>query len=146
MSGSSVAPPTVGVLDRRFPPVIALVSGSLALAIGGGIFMAATFPDRPPLALPVALLAVSGVLLTVAGVLTARLHDFAGSTFRTVFGWTLLAYVVQAGMIGFAFVHNHARGRPLVVLCLLLVLFAVDVPFLVAFTAARYALPPSATS
>ena len=108
--------------------------------------MASKFPRHPPLGLPIALLAVSVALLVIAMVMTARLPDFAWARFRLVFGWALLAYVVQAGMIGYAFVHNHVSGSPLVVIMLLLVMFALDVPIVIAFTAARYASAPSATA
>jgi hypothetical protein len=36
-------------------------------------------------------------------------------------------------------VHNHVRGGTLVVLTLSLVVYAVHVPMLIAFTVARYA-------
>jgi len=137
--------PASSALARKFPPIAELVIGSLALVIVGGIYMASKFPRRPPLALPIALLAGSVVLCLVAAGLTARLHDFAWERFRVVFGWALLAYIVQAGMIAYAFVHNNASGAPLVVIALLLVMFALDVPFVIAFTSARYASPPSPT-
>ena len=41
-------------------------------------------------------------------------------------------------MIEYAFLRNHLRGGPLVVLTLSLVVFAVHVPMLVGFTVARY--------
>ena len=138
-------PPT-SALARPFPPIAGLLMGSLALIVAGGIYMAAKFSKRPPLALPIALLAGGVVLALVALVLTARVEGFAWSRFKVVFGWTLLAYVVQAGLIGYAFVHNGAEGEPLAVLIGMLVMFALDVPFLVAFTAARYATPPLATT
>ena len=43
------------------------------------------------------------------------------------------------GLIEYAFVHNHVRGGTLVVLTLSLVVYAVHVPMLIAFTVARYA-------
>ena len=138
--------PASSALARKFPPIAQLVIGSLALVVVAGVYMASKFPRHPPLGLPIALLAVSVALLVIAMVMTARLPDFAWARFRLVFGWALLAYVVQAGMIGYAFVHNHVSGSPLVVIMLLLVMFALDVPFVIAFTAARYASAPSATA
>jgi hypothetical protein len=35
-------------------------------------------------------------------------------------------------------VHNHASGASLLVLTLMLVIFALDVPLLIGFTVARY--------
>ena len=42
-------------------------------------------------------------------------------------------------MIEYAFLRNHLRGGPLVVLTLSLVVYAVHVPMLIGFTVARYA-------
>ena len=42
-------------------------------------------------------------------------------------------------MIEFAFLENHVSGGTLVVLTLSLVVFAIEVPSLIAFTVARYA-------
>ena len=41
-------------------------------------------------------------------------------------------------MIEFAFVRNHTRGATLGVVTGMLVVFALDVPFLIATTVARY--------
>jgi hypothetical protein len=52
--------------------------------------------------------------------------------------WSLLAYVIIAGLIEYAFVRNHLSGGPLIVLTLSLVVFAVHVPMLMGFTVARF--------
>jgi len=59
-----------------------------------------------------------------------------------VFRWALLAYVISAGVIGFAFIYDHTRGAPLALVIVMLVIFALDVPLIIAFTAARYSSPP----
>jgi hypothetical protein len=74
----------------------------------------------------------------------ARLRDFAWSTFFLVARYSLIAYVISAGMIEWAFVKDHTTGAPLVVVTLMLVIFATDVPLIIAFTVARYATRPSA--
>ncbi len=56
-----------------------------------------------------------------------------------MFHWALLAYVISAGMIEFAFVRDHTRGAPLVVVSCLLVVFATSAPTTIAVTTARYA-------
>jgi hypothetical protein len=127
--------------DRRFPPVAELITVSLAVTIVGGIVMASYVPRRPPLALPSALLAVSVVLTAAAVVQLARMRDFAWQAFRTVGQWALLFYIVAAGMIEFAFVKDHTRGAPLLVVSLMLVVFAVDVPLIIGVTVARYERP-----
>ena len=52
--------------------------------------------------------------------------------------WAFLAYAVIAAMIEYAFLRNHLKGGPLVVLTLSLVVFAVHVPMLIGFTVARF--------
>ncbi len=52
--------------------------------------------------------------------------------------WALLAYVVIASLLGFVFVYDHTQGVTLAVLILTLVVFALDVPAIIAFTVARY--------
>jgi hypothetical protein len=74
--------------------------------------------------------------------LLSRLRDFAWDRFFTVFRWALLAYVISAAMIGLAFVRDHTRGAPLALVALMLVIFAADVPLIIAFTVARYSSPP----
>jgi hypothetical protein len=120
------------------PPIVELTVGSLALAIVGGIYMASYFPRRPPLGVPIGVLVVSAALFATGFGMLTRVRAFAWRTFRLVGRWTLAAYVLQAGMIGYAFVHNGASGAPLAVVSLLLVMFALDVPLIISFTVARY--------
>jgi hypothetical protein len=44
-------------------------------------------------------------------------------------------------MIEYVFLRNHLRGGALVVLTLSLVVYAVHIPMLIAFTVARYYEP-----
>ena len=55
--------------------------------------------------------------------------------------WALLAYAITAGLIEYAFLRNGVSGGVLVVLTLSLVVYAVHVPVLIAFTVARYEEP-----
>ena len=130
---------------RRFPPVAGLATGSLGLAVVGGILMASYAPRRPPLGGPAALAAGSAVLLLASLVLlarTARLRPFAWARFFLAFRWALLAYAISAGMIAFAFARDHTRGAPLALVTVLLVIYALDVPVIIAVTVARYSSPP----
>lgn len=127
-----------GATRTGYPPAAELATVSLALVVVGGVFMAAYFPTRPPLALPIVLVAVSALLLGSAILLLVRWRGFAWTAFSLVARWALLAYVISAGMIEFSFVRNHASGAPLLVVSLMLVLFAVDVPLIIAVTVARY--------
>jgi hypothetical protein len=131
---------------RRLPPIAQLTVCSLALVVIGGILMASYVPRQPPLAVPAALTAVSGVLILTSGFLLSRLEQFAWPRFFLAFRWALLAYVISAGMIGFAFARDHTRGAPLALVIVMLVIFALDVPVVIAFTVARYSSPPYASS
>jgi hypothetical protein len=136
-----VTEPLPAPVARVLPPVTPLVIVSLALVIIGGILMAGNFPEPPSLTIPVALLAASAILFAVSLLLLTRHPGFAWPVFLGVARWALLAYLVIAGMIEFAFIHNHAGGAPLLVLSLMLLMFALDVPLSIGFTVARFAQP-----
>jgi len=126
--------------------VAELTVASLALVVIGGILMASYVPRQPPLAAPAALTVVSAILTLTSVFLLSRLEQFAWPRFFLAFRWALLAYVISAGMIGFAFVRDHTRGAPLALVAVMLVIFAVDVPIVIAFTVARYSSPPYSAS
>jgi hypothetical protein len=134
-SGGQVA---AGPAQRKLPPVTGLAVAALILVISGGIYLAAHLPRPAPLGPPAAALAVAVLAVAAAAVLLARIRDFAWHTFFVVAGWTLAAYLVIAGMLGFVFVLDHTPGRLLVLLTLMLAVFAIDVPLLLAFSVARY--------
>jgi len=125
--------------DRRLPPVTELGMLSLALIVAGGIYLSAHLPQHVPLGPAWALLAASVLVLAVNIVALSRIRDFAWARFFEVAKWSLLAYVVIAGMILYVFLQNHISGGTLVVLTLSIAVFAVHVPMLVGFTVARYA-------
>ena len=116
----------------------------MVLVIIGGIYMAANLPGSISLVPAVVLLVLAIVVLLVDVVLLVRLDDFAWGTFRLVAGWALIAYLVIAGMIGYAFIYDGTRGNALIVLIGMLGVFAIAVPLLLGFSVARY--QPTATS
>jgi len=124
--------------DRKVPPVTLLGMASIAFIAGGVSYLAAYLPKHAPLGPAVGLLVAAAVSLGAAAVLLARQRDFAWQRFFQVGGWTLLAYVVIAGMIEYAFVYDHTHGAVLVVMSLMLVVFLLAPPVLVAFTVARF--------
>jgi peptidoglycan/LPS O-acetylase OafA/YrhL len=130
--------------ERRLPPVPLLAIGSMALVLAGGIVMASKLPERPPLAVPGALLSASGALALIALALAGTAAGFDRRTFRRVGGWALVGYAVVAGMLEFVFVRDGTRGSVLLVMTLMLVVFAVDVPVILAFSVARYQEPATA--
>ena len=131
-------PAVPSVLERRLPPVAELAVGSLALMLAGGVYLAAHLPRHPPLGPVVGLLVAGAVLTSVALVLLSRLRPFAWRTFFLVARWALAAYAVITGVGVFIFVYDHTGGSTLVVLVLSLIVFAIDVPTVIAFTVARY--------
>jgi hypothetical protein len=124
--------------EPRYPPVTELGMASLALIVAGGIYLASHIPNHVPLMPAIVLLVASALLLLLNMILLARVKEFDWGRFFQVAKWSLLAYVVIAGMIEYVFLHNHTRGGPLVILTLSLVVFAIHVPILVGFTVARF--------
>lgn len=127
--------------ERRLPPVTQVGMLSLALIIADGIYLSSHIPNHVSLTPAIVLLCASAVLLAGNLVSLARVEGFAWTRFFEIARWALLAYVVVAGMIEYAFLRDHLSGGPLVVLTLSLLVFAVHVPVLIAFTVARYHEP-----
>jgi hypothetical protein len=91
-----------------------------------------------PLTPAVILLAASALLLAVNLALLSRVRDFAWNRFFAVGRWALLAYAITAGLIEYAFLRNGMSGAPLIVLTLSIIIYAIHVPVLIAFTVAQY--------
>ena len=129
--------------ERRLPPVTQLGMLSLSLIVAGVIYLSAHLPEHVPLGPAIALLAVSALLLIGNVVALRRTEGFAWGRFLEVARWALLAYAIIAGLIEYVFLRNNTSGGALVVLTLSLVVFALNVPVLIAFTVARYDDPDS---
>ena len=127
--------------ERPMPPIQPIAVAVLALIVIGGVYAAAHLPRHVPEGPTIGLLAAASVLLGVNGVLLARIEQFAWRIFRMVAGWVLLAYLVIAGMLEYVFVYDHTRGAQLVILTLMLLVFAVNIPLLLAFSVARFQEP-----
>jgi hypothetical protein len=124
--------------ERNYPPVTGIAMTSLALIVAGGIYLSAHLPQHVPIGPAVVLLVLSAALMAYNIYSLTRVKDFPWPRFFAVAKWSLLAYLVIAGLIEYAFLHNHLSGAPLVVLTLSLLIFAVHVPMLLGFTVARY--------
>jgi hypothetical protein len=124
--------------EERYPPFTELGMLSLALIVAGGIYLSSHIPQHVPLAPAVALLVASTIVMVVNVALLTRVPDFAWHRFFQVGRWALLAYAITAGMIEYAFLRNGLSGGPLVILTLSLVVYALQVPTLIAFTVARF--------
>ncbi len=145
MTASATAPAHASETgERKLPPVTLLGMISLALIVAGGIYLSAHLPQHVSLAPAIVLLAASALLLAGNLASLARVPDFAWARFFEIAKWALVAYLVIAAMIEYAFLRDHLRGGALVVLTLSLVVFAVHVPVLISFTVARFAGDSSA--
>lgn len=128
------------ILNKPFPKAVELVSLSLACSMVGGIWLGSHASPKAEhsLTLPTVLLIAGAVLLAVGVLMVTRVKGFAWSTWVSVAKWALLAYVIESSLILYAFIHNQVRGSTLGVVIGLIALFAIDVPFLIATTVARY--------
>jgi hypothetical protein len=123
----------------RLPPVTQVGMFSLALIVAAGIYLSAHLPQHVSLGPAIALLSASALLLAGNLAALARVPGFPWRRFFEIARWALVAYLLIAGMIEYAFLRNNLSGGPLIVLTLALVVFAVHVPVLIGFTVARYA-------
>jgi hypothetical protein len=126
------------VSERKLPPVQQLGVASMILTIVSVIWLASYIPKHPPLTVSVVLMILAGAVMAANLTLLSRVQEFAWATFRAVAGWTLVAYIVIAGMLEFVFLYDHVRGSVLLLMTLSLVSFAVNVPLLLGFGVARY--------
>jgi hypothetical protein len=124
--------------DRKLPPFTALGMLSLSLIVIGGIYLASHIPQHVSLGPAIALLIASVVVMVVNLWLLSRVRDFAWARFFQVAKWALLAFLITAGLILYAFLEDDVRGGTLVILTLSLFVYAIQVPALIGFTVARY--------
>jgi hypothetical protein len=127
--------------EARTPPFTEIGMASLALIVAGGIYLSSHLPQHVPLAPAIALLVASTLLLTANLASLRRVRGFAWTRFFQVARWAFLAYAFTAGMIEYAFLRDHVSGGALVILTLSLLIYALQVPTLIAFTVARYDTP-----
>lgn len=143
MASESITPPPVAAApaERRLPPTTEIAIATLIAIVAGGIYLAANIPGSVTLAPAIVLLAIGALLLLLNVALLSRVRDFAWRRFSQVYRWTLLAYVVIAGMLAYVFIYDEVRGGTLAVLCGMLLVFALNIPLVLAFTVARYTEP-----
>ncbi len=127
--------------ERKPPPFTEVGMLSLALVVIGGIYLSSHIPQHVSLGLPTALLIASAALVVINLALLSRVPGFAWPRFFQVGKWALAAYLFTAALIEYAFLRNHLKGGPLVILTLSLLVYAVQVPAMIAFTVARYDTP-----
>ncbi|TAN25914.1 MAG: hypothetical protein EPN30_04650 [Actinomycetota bacterium] len=120
------------------PPVTEVGVGALVLVVIGGIYLSSYYPAKVSLLLPAILAIVAGLMVIFNIIGLAKSKALARAIFFKVGKWALLAYVIVAGMLEYVFVLDGTKGNALLLLTLMLVIFAVDVPTIIAFTVARY--------
>ena len=129
---------TDAAAERKLPPVEGLCIATMICVIVGGIYIVSYLPNSVSLALPIGLTVLASVLLIYNMVMLSRLQDFAWPTFWLVAKFSLLAYIVIAGMLEYIFVYDDTPGDVLAVLTAALVIYAVNIPLLFGFSVARY--------
>jgi hypothetical protein len=145
-----VLPPGFGEPDAEdlrqadYPPVMPLAVATLILIVSGGVVVAAQYGRPPHLEVPTILLGLATLLLIVNAVLVLRIREFARPVFFRVLGWALLAYAAIAGILEYVFLYDHTPAKVLALFSGMLVLFALDVPLMLAYSVARWQ-PPDAT-
>ena len=125
-------------MGRNFPPITELAVATMVLVITGGTYIAGHIPNDVPLLLPTILAIAAAVLLVVNLYLVSTLKQFAWGVFKQVFGWSLVGYGVIAGLLIFVFLRDDIPGDVLTFLIAMLVIFAINIPLLFAFSVARY--------
>ena len=123
---------------RALPRVSELAVAALVLCTISVITIAGSVPHRPPMAIVWLLIGLAALLMVVAIASLARTAPFAWRSFFLVGRWSLLGDLVIAGMIEYAFVYDHTPEPQLAALSTVLLLFALDVPLLLAFAVARH--------
>lgn len=127
--------------QRSLPPVTELAILTIVLVVIGGTYIAGHIPNDVPLLLPTVLLIAGYAALLVNAYLLSRVADFAWSTFRQVFSRSLVGYGVIAGLLTYVFVRDDIPNDVMVFLAAMLILFALNIPLLFAFSVARYQPP-----
>jgi hypothetical protein len=123
---------------RKLPPITEIAIVTMVLVVTGGTYIAAHIPDEVPLTLPTLLAVAAGILLALNVYLTSTLKPFAWGVFRQVFAWSLAAYGVISALLMFVFIRDDIPGDVMTFLIAMLVIFAINIPLLFAFSVARY--------
>lgn len=130
--------------NSKVPPVTEVGVVALALVVTGGIYMSSYYPNGASLVLPTVMVVVALALMSWNLISVFRADAIPKFPLVKVGKWALLVYLVIAGMLEYVFIFDGTTGTPLVLLSLMLLVFAVDVPTIMAFTVARFYTSPNA--
>ena len=107
----------------------------------GGIYLSAHIPGPVSLTPAIILLVLAALLVATSAVALTRVGPFAWGRFFQVGRWALLAYAISAGILEYVFILDRVPSGEMVLLTLMLVVYAVDIPLILAFSVARYQPP-----
>jgi hypothetical protein len=86
-------------------------------------------------------LVLAVLLVATAAVALMRVGPFAWGRFFQVGRWALLAYAISAGILEYVFILDRVPTGEMLLLTLMLLVYAVDIPLILAFSVARYQPP-----
>jgi hypothetical protein len=124
--------------ERELPPITELAVATMILVVVGGTFIAGHVPRHVPLLLPTILIVAAAALLLANIYLLSRIPEFSWSTFRQVFIRSLVGYGVIAGLLAYVFIRDDIPNNVMAFLAGMLLIFALNIPLLFAFSVARY--------
>jgi hypothetical protein len=124
--------------DTTGSPLVAFAIGSIVCALVSVGILVFYVPRPASLAWASGFSAASAALLLAAIVSLLRRRLFAWHRFFIVARWVLLLTLVYTGMLEYVIVFDGARGKPLIIMTIVLLLTAIDVPILWAFSVARH--------
>jgi hypothetical protein len=124
--------------DTTRSPLVAFAIGSIVCALVSVGILVFYVPRPASLTWASGFSAASAALLLAAIVSLLRRRLFAWQRFFIVARWVLLLTLVYTGMLEYVIVFDGARGKPLIIMTIVLLLTAIDVPILWAFSVARH--------
>ncbi len=127
--------------DTTRSPVMACTVGAIVTSFVAVGFLAAYLPRKAPLGPPIGLLIASGVLTIAGAALLRGKPGFAWGVFRSVARWIVLVTLIFAAMAEYVFAYDKTTGAPLVIMTIVLLLAAINVPVAVGFSVARHERP-----
>lgn len=125
-------------VERKFPPIAQICVIALIAMVIGGVYVAAHLPAHVSMALPTALIALSGAMLLISVVMLSRIPNFAWRSFFKVAKWTSLAEGIIAGMLEYIFVFDGTRGGVLLLMSSALIIFVLILSVLFGFSVAQF--------
>ena len=129
-------PPYAG--DTTRSPIVACIVGTIISCILAAGIIIVYIPAEAPMWGPIMWVCIAAVLTVATIVLILRKKPFARKRFFTVAQWVFLYILVLSGMAEYVMAFDGMRGKTLVVMTIILLLFLVNIPMLWGFSVARH--------